>query len=187
MWDVKCAFFSFSFSFPFFFHWESFLLRWLHWDKQQRNLIKWMPEVMTLSKHAAALSINQRMLKENSDLAAYEYWWALNTVVDGSRAVCGCVSGPRTKGERRGGRFQGQWQPVMLFEFVLWDFHVVIGHHQQWSLEIPLECTWECSFLLAITAAWIPRMENIYSSASQAMMTGETSALGRILGPLSLV
>lgn len=29
---------------------------------------------MTLSKHAAALSINQRMLKKNSDLAAYEYW-----------------------------------------------------------------------------------------------------------------
>lgn len=76
-----CIFFPFLFLFVFYFHWESFLLWWLHWDKQQRNLIKWMPGVMTLSKHAAALSINQRMFKKkNSDLAAYEYWWALNAV-----------------------------------------------------------------------------------------------------------
>lgn len=98
MWSVH--FFPFLFLFLFFFHWESFLLRWLHWDKQQRNLIKWMPGVMTLSKHAAALSINQRMLKKILTLlhmSIGELWMQLWM----DRGLCVALWAPAYKEEQK--------------------------------------------------------------------------------------
>lgn len=130
MWSVH--FFPFLFLFPFFFfHWESFLLRWLHWDKQQRNLIKWMPGVTTLSKHAAALSINQRMLKKKKKfltllhMSIGELW--MQAWMDR-----GCAH----KGDGGGGRIQGQWEPIMLFQVLFRDFHVLIA--QLWSWGDPI-------------------------------------------------